>query len=148
MHNFSFVIPNEVAGMGYPESIEVADELRQMGFKSMVSVSENLPDSRIFSPFIHRHYPLPDFTRIPSQDIHQVVSFLQETPRPVVVHCQCGIGRTGVVLACLFVTMGDSAEQAIEKVRTLRPGSIDDKELEKSVMDYFEFYQNNYKDLV
>jgi atypical dual specificity phosphatase len=142
MNNFSFVIPNEVAGMGYPESTDITDELLSMGFKSVVSVSENLPDSRIFTPFIHRHYPLPDFTRIPSKDIHQIVSFLQETPRPVVIHCQCGIGRTGVVLACMFIAMGDGPEQALEKVRKFRPGSIDDKDLEESVMDYYQFHNN------
>ncbi len=140
MQNFSFVIPNELAGMAFPKSTEVSDELLSMGFKSLVSVSENIPDSDILSPFIYRHFPLPDFTRIPSPLIHEVVSFLQKTSHPVVVHCQCGIGRTGVVLACMFVTMGYGADQAIEKVRELRPGSIDDEELEESVRDYFDYY--------
>jgi len=38
--------------------------------------------------------------------------------------------------------MGYGAEQAIDKVRELRPGSIDDDALEESVRDYFHFHRN------
>jgi len=43
----------------------------------------------------------------------------------VAVHCAAGLGRTGTVLAAWFVTQGLSAQNAIARVRRLRPGSVD-----------------------
>jgi len=46
----------------------------------------------------------------------------------VAVHCTAGLGRTGVVLACHLVTRGMSADNAIARIRRLRPGSIETDE--------------------
>jgi len=43
----------------------------------------------------------------------------------LLVHCMAGVGRTGMVLAAYFVkASGLSAQEAIDRVRALRPGSI------------------------
>jgi atypical dual specificity phosphatase len=46
----------------------------------------------------------------------------------VAVHCSAGLGRTGAVLACYFVTKGLTAKNAIARVRRLRPGSVETDE--------------------
>jgi protein-tyrosine phosphatase len=38
----------------------------------------------------------------------------------VVVHCMGGLGRTGVIAACVLVTLGRTAEDAIAEVRAAR----------------------------
>ena len=45
------------------------------------------------------------------------------TERPA--RAEAGAGRTGVVLACYFVATGDTASQAIRRIRRLRPASIE-----------------------
>jgi atypical dual specificity phosphatase len=52
------------------------------------------------------------------------------------VHCGAGLGRTGVVLACYLVHKGSGAQNAIAKVRRLRPGSIETEEQADAVIDF------------
>ena len=43
----------------------------------------------------------------------------------VLVHCAAGLGRTGMLVAKLLVLHGVSADQAIDQVRSARPGTIE-----------------------
>ncbi len=45
--------------------------------------------------------------------------------KKILVHCGAGYGRTGLFLACLLVSQGMTAEEAISLVRRQRPGSIE-----------------------
>lgn len=52
----------------------------------------------------------------------------------VVVHCFAGLGRTGLVVARLLVEGGEPPEEAIRRVRTARPGTIQSEEQEDYVL--------------
>jgi len=54
----------------------------------------------------------------------------------VAVHCTAGLGRTGVVLACYLVTHGLNAQNAMARVRRLRPGSIETEEQAQAVEEF------------
>ena len=43
----------------------------------------------------------------------------------VLVHCAAGLGRTGMLVAKLLVLHGAGADQAIDQVRRVRPGTIE-----------------------
>ncbi len=140
LENFSFLIPGELAGMGYPESPGAIEELSAHGVRSLVSLSRRAPDAAALRGLVHLHCPLADFARIPPLDLHRAVVFLDRAPRPIAVHGEGGVGRTGVVLACRLVALGSEPAGAIAAVRRARPGSIDDPELEASVWDYARFF--------
>lgn len=53
--------------------------------------------------------------------------------KTIVVHCQAGIGRTGLVAASALVWRGMSPEDAISHVRAARPGAIETEEQEAFV---------------
>ncbi|XYH93447.1 protein tyrosine phosphatase [Sorangium sp. So ce1128] len=142
LENFSFVIPGELAGMAYPHAERALEELEELGFRSVVSLSRRAPPPHALGSLVHLHCPLADFTRIPSVDLMRAVAFLGRAPRPIAVHGEGGVGRTGVVLACRLVSLGRSAAEAVAEVRRARPGSIDDPELEASVEAFEIFYRS------
>lgn len=48
-----------------------------------------------------------------------------DTGRRIAIHCQAGLGRTGLLAAGLLVRSGTGPDEAIALVRSARPGSIE-----------------------
>ncbi len=53
----------------------------------------------------------------------------------IALHCRGGMGRTGTIAARLLVELGSAPALAIERVRAVRPGSIETRAQEKFVHD-------------
>ncbi len=69
-------------------------------------------------------FPIPDFD-IPTsfQEVNQLVDQLQDAllaGRKVVIHCRGGIGRSGMVAACLLIKQGISVSDSLAALRTAR----------------------------
>ena len=95
----------------------------------MVSLTEDpLPTPRL-RPFglEGRHFPIQDM-RVPrlSDAAALCLSLGRAIDRgeTVALHCHAGLGRTGTMLACLAVQRGLGAQEAIDRVRTVRRGAI------------------------
>jgi len=59
------------------------------------------------------------------------------------VHCAAGLGRAGTILACYFIKyMKCTAEEAINKVREQRPGSIQSETQELAITFYEKHIDN------
>jgi atypical dual specificity phosphatase len=84
------------------------------------------------------HYPIQDFG-VP--DLDSFIAFqrrlikITESKR-ILIHCRGGIGRTGLVTAGLFVTLGIHPLRAIQMVRSKRPGSVETEEQEEFLFQY------------
>jgi len=63
---------------------------------------------------------------------HRLRSMLAAGGR-VLVHCQGGLGRSGMIAARLLVEMGIKADDAIRRVRNARPGTIETSAQEEYV---------------
>jgi protein-tyrosine phosphatase len=84
-------------------------------------------------------YPIPDHS-IPQSiksfgDFQAKLVELTEAHR-VLVHCLGGLGRTGIVLAGLFIRLGNDAEKTIRMVRLKNPDAIETEEQEQFLRDY------------
>jgi atypical dual specificity phosphatase len=83
------------------------------------------------------HLPVEDMTAPTPEQLAAAVGAIQRAAAAglgAAVHCAAGLGRTGTVLACYFVaTRGESAGAAVERVRSLRPGSVETVAQEEAV---------------
>ena len=55
----------------------------------------------------------------------------------VVVHCRQGIGRTGLLAACLLVSKESTPESAIEKLSSVRGVSIPETSEQRRWIDHY-----------
>jgi atypical dual specificity phosphatase len=76
----------------------------------------------------------------PTQEqLDRCVSAIQralEQGMGVAIHCTAGLGRTGTVLACYLIGQGQSAQNAIARMRRLRPGSIETEEQADAIVEF------------
>ena len=141
--NFSWIIEEKLAGSAIPTSKEEIDWIKQEGVKSIVTIREEpLEDEWIKDVnYLHVHsndMGIPEFS-----DLVNSVDFIHQritNDEPVMVHCLAGLGRTGTILACYLIKYEDmTADDAIEKVRRERHGSIQSFSQEEIIFRFEKF---------
>ena len=142
--NFSWVIDDKLAGHRTPSFMEDLVWLKKQGIMSLVRMAEKR-GAEITSLHISQqelwdcYEPVPDFSAPVKVQIDKMVSFICKSlaaGRPVGVSCWGGLGRTGTILACYLVSQGYDADEAIDKVRAKRPGSIETESQKAAIKEY------------
>jgi len=144
--NFSWLIEEKLAGSGMPTSSDELDWILKQGVKSIVTMTEDALPQHWISKIEYLHVPTPDFTAPDMEKIDMAVDFIHQNitgNQAVMVHCAAGLGRAGTILACYFVKyMKFTAEEAINKVREQRPGSIQSETQELAITFYEKHIDN------
>ena len=150
--NFSWVIDNKLAGSGTPMTSEQYRWLIKNNIKSIVTLREfPLPQKWLIDnekeTIINDDYKfvyVKDYG-VPSLEVlDNIVDYINikitTEKKPLVVHCAAGKGRTGTILAAYLLKQDNiSSEDAIKKIRSLRPGSIQSKIQEEILHEYETF---------
>ncbi|MBP5233346.1 MAG: dual specificity protein phosphatase family protein [Planctomycetes bacterium] len=144
-YNFSFVIPGKLAGMGHPGMVSPLEgelmQLRRLGIAAIVTLNERPLEQAALRAvgFDYLFLPLADFTTPTPAQIDEFVAWVRarnDEGKAVCVHCSAGMGRTGTMLACYLVALGESAAEALDSVRRIRPGSVETLEQERCIHDF------------
>jgi atypical dual specificity phosphatase len=128
--NFSWVIEGKLAGCGLPVTESEFKWVVDKGIKSIVTVREVPLPSEWFDAgdIDYMHLRVEDFGAPTMEELDEAVDFIDKkirTGKPVLVHCAAGKGRTGAVLGAYMVKKQNlTAKQATEKIRIMRPGSV------------------------
>lgn len=143
---FSWVDRPHLAALAYPDTADDLHWLRRNGIEVLVSLTESPAPRRWVNEagIMSVHVPVEDMAAPSERQFEIILETIRKANRSnlgAAVHCAAGRGRTGTVLAAYFVSQGMTAEDAIQKVRDLRPGSIETTEQSRAV-EAFERRRN------
>ena len=140
---FSWLIENKLAGSGIPTSIDEVQWVIKQGVKSIVTIREESLDESWIKDVNYLHVLSNDMGIPEFNDLIYAVDFIHRkitNNEPVLVHCLAGLGRTGTLLACYLIKYQKmSANEATEKVREERPGSIQSYPQEEIIFRFEKF---------
>jgi atypical dual specificity phosphatase len=152
MEGFYWLIPRVLAGSGRPgarrntpmNQARLDDDLtwlRRQNIEAILSMTEEPLDAAALERhnFVHLYLPVPDMTPPLPDQLADALAFIDRQTalgRGVLVHCLVGQGRTGTVLAAYLIRSGQTAEQAIAKIRVVCPHAVENALQETALAEF------------
>jgi len=115
--------------------------LHSAGVRAVVSLLNIPTDLSVYNSagFAFLCLPVPDGGAPTMAQADEFVRFVSEhrtANRPVAVHCEGGIGRTGTLLAVYLISQGDVCLEAIRHVRAVENVAIETTRQIQFLEDY------------
>ena len=144
--NFSWLIENKLAGSAIPTSSDEVQWVIDQGVKSIVTIREEPLSDNWIKNVNYLHIRSNDMGVPEFNDLIHAIDFIHRritNNEPVLVHCLAGLGRTGTLLACYLIKHQKmSADEAPQKIREERPGSIQSYPQEEIIFQFAKSLQS------
>jgi len=141
---FSWILPGTLAGSGRPGLVRSVSRdmrsLRKMGIGLVVTLTEEaLSPEPEECGLAGIHLPIENMQVPESEAVDEVCGRVRDAMargQGVLVHCQSGLGRTGLLLACVLISMGHSCREALDTLRAINREYIQTRGQEQFVTAY------------
>jgi atypical dual specificity phosphatase len=157
--NYSWVIKDQLAGSGMPMTYSQFLWVLSHGIRAIITVREVPLPAKWFDNDVedqskndkdkidYLHVKVEDYGAPSIEQLNDTVEYIRKQigkGKPVLVHCAAGKGRTGTVLAAYLIKERDlDAEEALFKIRMLRPGSVQSEKQEKCIEQYERYVKGS-----
>jgi atypical dual specificity phosphatase len=136
-----WLLPDQILACAYPRRQASLAVLAQQGVSVVINLHQRAHRPSRLAAFglTELHLPVADFTAPSPEQLARGVDAIDHAlaeGQKVAVHCGGGLGRTGTLLACYLVRHGMSTVDAIERVRAVRPGSIETRDQVRAIVAF------------
>lgn len=146
IHDFHTVIPNQVYRSPELSKAQFNQVIHEYGIKSILNLRGANPSSQWYSDEIAvtaqnqiQHYDLAlGSYNFPSKtSIVKLVSILQSAPRPILIHCESGVDRSGFAATISLILMNAPMSE-IEKQESLKYFVLSDQSIGKQFLKLYK----------
>jgi atypical dual specificity phosphatase len=136
-----WLLPDQLLACAYPRRAAGLTALAQQGVSVVINLHQRAHHPSRLGQFglTEVHLPVADFTAPSPEQLARGVEAIDQAlaeGRRIAVHCGGGLGRTGTLLACYLVRHGMATVDAIERVRAVRPGSIETRDQVNAIITF------------
>jgi protein-tyrosine phosphatase len=130
-------IESQWAEMGYTSSRECYDALGDEATNLIVERPGTKRSAQTIRSYVC--FPMLDVSTATADELRQLATDILGMPKPVLIHCAQGHGRTGLVASAVLLVSGraQTASDAIAMVQAARPG-IELNRMQYSILEQLQ----------
>ncbi len=144
--NFHPITPGEAYRSGQPDDRQLAQYADQYKIKSVLNLRGSHPGEKWYEDelvassrlsLVHYDVSLSATHELTADEVRQIIEIFKAAPRPILIHCQAGADRSGLVAAMWKVVVDGKPKAEAKKQLSLKYGHIAFGE-KRAMDDFFE----------